>query len=195
MSIPAGDRVGDPRDLTGPFSPRRRGPGPLRRHGRHASCQQREVPDLLRDRRISLLDRCDRRAVRARRRGRREPASWPRPGSPIAPRRSTAEVVTVQTRATRIGRSSVHARAPVVAAASSAARPAGRGQRVDPRPLRLCDGSSGRPAARACRGDRGVRGPRPQVTARKIATAFCPPNPKPLTATVSILALRATSGV
>ena len=67
----------------------------------------------------------------------------------------------------------------------------------------------GRPVARAHHRDRGVRGPiasgaglpraprrdrRQASSARKIVTAFWPPNPKPLTATVSTLASRAVSG-
>ena len=43
------------------------------------------------------------------------------------------------------------------------------------------------------RGPAARRGRR-QESLRKIATAFWPPKPKPLTATVSIFALRAVSG-
>ena len=89
---------------------------------------------------------------------------------------------------------------PCAAGGDAAAR---RGQRLGPGPLRLRDERPVPLSPEHCRRDRGVRGPlapglRPRAVrprrARKIATAFWPPKPKPLTATVSTLAVRATSG-
>jgi acyl-CoA thioester hydrolase len=86
------------------------------------------------------------------------------------------ETVTVQTRATRIGRSSFTLEHRLTAA------------------VRLRDAAPDAAVGRVRRSHRGVRGPPAQVTARKMVTAFWPPNPKPLTATVSTFALRAVSG-
>ena len=108
------------------------------------------------------------------------------------------EIVTIQTRAVRIGRSSFTLEHRLLATIARRRPATRRGQRIDPRPLRLRGGGLRRPVGRACRRDRGLRGRRSaqaSVTdARKIATAFWPPKPKPSTATVSTFALRAVSG-
>ena len=94
----------------------------------------------------------------------------------------------------RIGRSSFTLEHRLVACAPGEAAAARRGQRFDAGPVRLRDRRPDADQRRAHRRDRGVEGrslgprdgPRRQAsTARKIATAFWPPNPKPLTATVS----------
>ncbi len=104
------------------------------------------------------------------------------------------ETVTVQTRATRIGRTSFTLEHRLTAAVPGDEPAAGRGQRFGAGPVRLRDAAPHAAVGRVRRGHRVVRGPPAQVTARKIVTAFWPPNPKPLTATVSTFALRAVSG-
>ncbi len=104
------------------------------------------------------------------------------------------ETVTVQTRATRIGRTSF-----TLEHRLSAALPGEvpRLVAVSESVLVRYDYATGAPtplSADLVAAHRGVRGPPAQVTARKIVTAFWPPNPKPLTATVSTFALRAVSG-
>ena len=133
------------------------------------------------------------------------------------------ELLTVESRPGPAGAHVVHAGAPGhglgVAAWPRAARRHGGGR---PGPLRLRDGApAGHPrrAGRAPGGLRGTAAPRlsggtvhaglPRRGARlpranrpgpyaskrrKIVTAFWPPKPKPLIATVSTFALRATSG-
>ena len=106
------------------------------------------------------------------------------------------EVVTVETRAVRIGRSSFTLEHRLLAAVSGT-QP--RLVAVSESVLVRYDYATAAPVAllgRARRGHRGLRGSDAQtsVTRRKIATAFCPPNPKPSTATVSTFALRAVSG-
>ena len=114
------------------------------------------------------------------------------------------DVVTVESRATRIGRSSF-----VLEHRLTACEAGGHPRLVAisesvTRPVRLHGRPRGRARRQIRRGDGGVRGPRPSLTAsgrnrqsttrRKIVTAFWPPKPKPSTATVSILASRAVSG-
>ena len=101
-------------------------------------------------------------------------------------------------------RAHVSSRSNIGSTACAARRgaPAGRGQRIGAGPLRLRDRARRRPisaehvaAIEAFEG-RSLRATltareRQASTRRKIATAFWPPKPKPLTATVSTLALRA----
>ncbi len=125
------------------------------------------------------------------------------------------EVVTVETRASRIGRSSFTLQHRLLAAPPDENAAAGRGQRIGPRPLRLRErgartvvrrrtsprsrrGRAGASATATIVGPADRRTARPRVqsmTRRKIATAFWPPNPNPLTATVSMRVRRAVSGV
>ncbi len=106
------------------------------------------------------------------------------------------EVVTVETRATTVGRSQLHPGAPADGGRRGRGRAAGRGQRFGDGPLRLCDRAAEPPERRDRGRHRDVRGSSPQasVTRRKTHTAFWPPNPKPLMATVSTEARRAVSG-
>ena len=139
-------------------SPTRRDHRPVRRHGRDGPRQQREVPDLLRDRPHPVLDRRHRRADRARDRGRREPD--PRRGPDHLPRAGVP-------RRDRDRRDAGHAASAARRSRSSTGSwrrrgrraAAGRGQRLDPGPLRLRDEPPGRAVAGARRRDRGVRGP------------------------------------
>ncbi len=129
---------------------------PVRRHRRDGPRQQRGLPDLLRDRPDPLLDRRDRRADRARHRGRREPD--PRRGAHHLPRAGVP-------RRDRHGRDPrgpdralvVHARAPAAGGGPRRAGAAGRGQRIDPGPLRLCRPRPGRASGRLRRRHRGLR--------------------------------------
>ncbi len=68
------------------------------------------------------------------------------------------EVVTVETRAIRIGRSSFTLEHRLLAAVSGTTAAARRGQRIGPGPLRLRDRGVGRPVGRARRRHRGLRG-------------------------------------
>ena len=109
------------------------------------------------------------------------------------------EAVTVETRATRIGRTSLGARAPADRGPGGGP-PASWHDPERPRPLRLRDGAPVPVAARiSSPGSRRSRAAAPRLSRRrlagrsassrrKIVTAFCPPNPKPWTATVSTFA-------
>ena len=140
----AGATEPDPRDFTGPFRHSRRDRRPLRRHGRDGPRQQRQVPDLLRDRPDPLLDRHHRRTDRARNRRRREPDPGRGRGSPTGHRRSTAR----SSRWRRGRRGSGDRRSP----SSTASLACIKGEeprlvaveRVDPGPVRLRVGASGR---------------------------------------------------
>ena len=118
------------------------------------------------------------------------------------------EVLTVESRLGPDRPDELHARAPDhrlgVGPRRGAARRHGRGR---PGAVRLRDGPAAAGPRRRRRPPRGLRGPpAPRLSSgadaaggyaskrRKIATAFWPPNPKPLTATVSTFAWRATSG-
>ena len=118
------------------------------------------------------------------------------------------EVLTVESRLGRIGRTSFTLEHRITASASARgeARLVATAEAVQV----LYDYATSRPRPvprRGRRPPRGLRGPpAPRLSSgasasggyaskrRKIATAFWPPNPKPLTATVSTFASRATSG-
>ena len=135
----------DPRDLPGDFSHRVRIDGPLRRHRRDGPRQQRGLPDLLRDRPDPLLDRRDRRADRAGHRGGREPD--PRRGPHHLPRAGVPRRDGSRSRpAPPASGAVVHARAPPAGRGPRRSGAARRGQRVDPRPLRLRRARAGRAA-------------------------------------------------